>query len=239
MGGIAGLVLAYVSTDLFNLAVADIQKPYWIDMRTDLPALLFTVGTTLFAAMAAGTIPALRATGSSIGNVLNDESRGSSSLRLGRMSGVLVVGELAVSCALLIGAGLMVRSVINSQQMDLGFDRANLMTARVGLFETDYPTRDDRQLFFRDLYQRLNEVPGTLSSALTTVLPSIRHRPDAAFSCLPRRASPRRLSSIRSRRSRFLRRPVVPTGAPTRCRRSPSSRRPSEPARGRRRRHPP
>ena len=46
------------------------------------------------------------------------------------------------------------------------------MTAQVGLFETEYPTRDDRQLFFRDLYQRLNEVPGTLSASLTTVLPS-------------------------------------------------------------------
>ena len=172
LGGVVGLLIAYVSTDLFNIAVADIQKPYWIDMRTDLPALLFTVGATLTAAVLAGTIPALRATKGDISNALNDESRGSSSLRLGRMSGVLVVGELAVSCALLIGAGLMVRSVVNAQQMDLGFDRENLMTARVGLFETEYPTRDDRQLFFRDLYQRLNELPGVRAAALTTSLPS-------------------------------------------------------------------
>ena len=172
LGGVAGFVLAYVSTDLFNVAVADIQKPYWIDMRTDVPALLFTVGTTLLAAMVAGTIPALRASRGNIGGVLNDESRGSSSLRLGRMSAVLVVGELAVSCALLIGAGLMVRSVINAQQMDLGFDRDNLLTARVGLFDTEYPTRDDRQQFFRDLHGRLNELPGVRSAAFTTSLPS-------------------------------------------------------------------
>jgi len=90
----------------------------------------------------------------------------------GGLRRALMIGEVAVAVTLLIGAGLMVRSVINAQQMDLGFDRANLMTARVGLFETEYPTRDDRQLFFRELYQRLNEVPGTLSAALTTVLPS-------------------------------------------------------------------
>jgi len=92
LGGMVGLVLAYVCTDLFNAAILDIQKPYWIDIRTDGPVLIFTVGVTLLAAMAAGTIPALRATGGRIGAMLNDESRGSSSLRLGRMSGVLVVG---------------------------------------------------------------------------------------------------------------------------------------------------
>ncbi len=172
LGGIVGLVIAYTATDLFNAAVLDIQKPYWIDMRTDVPALLFTAGITLFAAMAAGTIPAVRVSGASVGSVLRDESRGSSSLRIGRVTGVLVVGELAVSCALLVLAGFMVQSIINTQTMDLGFDPENLMTARVGLFETEYPTRDDRQQFFRELYTRLNEERGVRSAALTTNLPS-------------------------------------------------------------------
>lgn len=172
LGGVVGLVIAYVSTDLFNTALVDIQKPYWIDIRTDVPALLFTGGITLLAAMAAGTVPALRVSGASVGDVLRDESRGSSSLRIGRTTGVLVVGELAVSCALLIAAGFMVQSVINAQTMDLGFNPRSLMTARVGLFETEYPTRDDRQQFFRELYTRLNEESGVRSAALTSNLPS-------------------------------------------------------------------
>jgi predicted permease len=172
LGGVVGLVIAYFGTNVFNTAVLDIQKPYWIDMRTDVPALLFTGGITLLAAMAAGTIPALRVSGTSVGNVLRDESRGSSSLRIGRMTGALVIGELAVSCALLIAAGFMVQSIINSQTLDLGFNPQNLMTARVGLFETEYPTRDDRQQFFRELYTRLNEEGGVQSAALTTNLPS-------------------------------------------------------------------
>ncbi len=172
LGGVVGLAIAYFGTNLFNTAVLDIQKPYWIDMRTDVPALLFTGGITLLAAVAAGIIPALRVSGSSVGNVLRDESRGSSSLRIGRLTGVLVIGELAVSCVLLIAAGFMVQSIINAQTMDLGFEPQNLMTARVGLFETEYPTRHDRQQFFRELYTRLNEEGGVRSAALTTNLPS-------------------------------------------------------------------
>ncbi len=172
LGGVVGFVIAYVGTGYFNLAVADIQKPYWIDMRTDMLTLLFTAGVTLLAAMAAGTIPALRASGASVSGVLNDDSRGSSSLRIGRMTSALVVGELAVSCALLIAAGFMVQSIINAQSMTLGFDPDNLVTARVGLFETEYPTRDERQQFFRELYAQLNEERGIRSAALTTNLPS-------------------------------------------------------------------
>jgi len=172
LGGVVGLVIAYVGTNVFNVALVDIQKPYWIDLRTDVPALLFTAGVTLLAAIAAGTIPAMRASGASVSGVLRDESRGSSSLRIGRLTSVLVVGELAVSCALLIAAGFMVQSIINSQTMDLGFNPDNLMTARVGLFETEYPTRDDRQQFFRDLYTRLNEETGVRQAAFTTNLPS-------------------------------------------------------------------
>ena len=172
LGGLVGLVLARIGTDLFNVAVTNIEKPYWIDMRLDLPALLFTAAVTLLAAMAAGTIPALRASGASVGTVLRDESRGASSLRVGRLSGALVVGELAVSCTLLIAAGFMVQSIINTQTMDLGFEPDGLLTARVGLFETEYPTRDDRQRFFAELLGRLEEQPGVRSAALTTSLPS-------------------------------------------------------------------
>ena len=53
---------------------------------------------------------------------MNDESRGSSSLRMGRISRALVVGQLAVSCGLLVAAGLMIRTVVNVARFDYGFD---------------------------------------------------------------------------------------------------------------------
>ncbi len=170
-GGVLGLVLSYVGLGVFNNAIVDIEKPYWIDIRLDGPSLLFTLVVTLGAAVVAGTLPAVRASGGGVGAILRDESRGSSSLRLGRFSTVLVVGELAVSCGLLIGAGLMVKSVINLKTLDLGFETEGLLTARIGLFESDYPTQEAVDQFFQSLLERVEAEPDVISAALTTSPP--------------------------------------------------------------------
>ena len=171
LGSILGVALAYAGVDLFNRAIVDIQKPYWIDIRVDTPALLFSLLLTGVAALVAGVIPARRAVGVNTNAVLKDESRGSSSRAMGRFSSGLVIAELAVSCALLVGAGLMIKSVINLRDQDLGFRTEQIFTGRVGLFEGDYPTRDDRQAFFRDLLRELNGVPGVERASLVSSLP--------------------------------------------------------------------
>ena len=173
MGGLLGLALAIWGLRVYNNAIADIQKPYWIDPRIDVPMLLFTVGVTAVAAVAAGMLPALRATGVQVGNVLRDESRGSSSLRLGRFSSSLVVTEIAVSASLLVAAGFMVKSIVNLRNVDLGFETESVLTGRIGLFEADYPTPESRDQFYERLQQRLAEEPGVLSAALGTSLPGL------------------------------------------------------------------
>jgi predicted permease len=173
LGGALGVVLAYVGLDAYRNAIADIYKPYWIDFGLDVPTLLFSLGVTGVAAIAAGILPAIRATGVSIGEHLKDETRGSTGLRLGRLSTALVVSEIAVSCALLVGAGFMIRSIVNLKNVDLGFEVAGVMTGRVGLFEADYPDEASRQQFFERLKQRLEAEPGVLSASLGTSLPGL------------------------------------------------------------------
>ena len=173
VGGALGLVLAWVGIDLFNAALVDIEKPYWIDIRVDGPALTFALGVTMLASVAAGTIPAIRASGLGLGEILKDEGRGSSSFRLGRFSTALVIGEIAVSCGLLIAAGLMIKSVANLRTLDLGFEPDAILTGRVGLFDADYPEQTDRQQFFQRLVERLEAEPGFESAALTTSLPAL------------------------------------------------------------------
>jgi predicted permease len=172
LGGSLGVVLAYGGIEAFNAAILDIEKPYWIDIRLDAPALGFTLAITLFAALAAGTVPAIRASGAKLHEVLQDESRGTSSFRIGRLSTALVIGEIALSCALLVSAGMMVKSVINLGSLDLGFEPERIYTARVGLFETDYPDADARGRFYDRLVQELDAEPGVEAAALTTVLPA-------------------------------------------------------------------
>ena len=166
-----GLLFVQLAFPWYNGLVAGIEKPYWWVYSLKTSSLVFTMGVTIAAALLAGTFPAIRASGAAVATVLRDESRGSSSLRVGRFSRGLVVAELAISCALLIGAGLARRSVMDPDRLDLGFDVAPVMTARVGLFEQDYPDPVARSQFFHELREEVRFDPGTTAAALTSILP--------------------------------------------------------------------
>jgi predicted permease len=171
-GGIVGVGISWISLRFFNAAVLEVQKPYWITFVMDVPALAFTSVVTIGAALLAGTVPALRASGTSLDGVLRDETRGSSSLRVGRFSTFLVVGELAVSCGLMIGAGLLVRALVELNSVELGFEPGGIMTSRLGLFDGDYPDPAARNRFYEDLLERLRSEPGIAAAGLTTNLPA-------------------------------------------------------------------
>lgn len=173
VGGALGVALAWFGVEAFGAAILDIQKPYWIDIRLDLPALGFALGVTLFAALAAGTVPAFRATGRAVGDTLRDEARGSSSRRTSRVTRVLVVGEVAVSCGLLIAAGLMVRSIVNLRNTDLGFEPEGVLSGLVALPTADYPTSDERWAFLQALEERLQAEPGVAAVGLASSLPGL------------------------------------------------------------------
>lgn len=171
VGGVVGLGVAWLGVTLLEASIRDLQRPYWIVFYLDAPVLLFTTVITLVAAIGAGTWPALRASGAGVGGMLRDESRGSSSLRVSRLTSALVVGELAVSCGLMIAGGLTVRSLMDLNRLDLGFDAERVMTARLGLFQTDYPDAEARSRFHHALLERLLAEPGVDAAAITNVLP--------------------------------------------------------------------
>jgi putative ABC transport system permease protein len=171
LGAGAGLALAKVSMDLFNAGLATLEMPLWFVVRLEPAVLAFVVGLTFIATLLAGIIPAVRASRANVAEIMNDESRGSSSQRIGRVSRALVVAQLAVSCSLLVAAGLMIRTVINVASFDYGFDPANVFTARVGLFEKDYPTPAAQLQFYDGLLDRLAGHAGLRAAAFTSDLP--------------------------------------------------------------------
>jgi putative ABC transport system permease protein len=173
LGGLLGLFLSAWGLGLYNQFAAGIYRPYWIDPGMDVPVLLFCLGVTGAASLAAGFFPAMRASGVGVAEVLKDGSRSSSSLRMGRFSSALVIGEIAVSSALLVGAGFMIQSVVNVGRIDLGFDPSQVITARIGLFEAEYPGVERRDQFFDALKERLEAEPGTESVSLGTHLPGL------------------------------------------------------------------
>jgi putative ABC transport system permease protein len=173
LGAVLGTVLAHVGVGLFDRATdpAITGRPYFVAFEVDLPVLLFAVGITGLTALMAGAAPAFQVSRADVNEILKDEGRGSSSLRVGRLGKILVTVEVAFSVALLVGAGLMTRSMVQLGSFELPFDEEVLMTGRVGLFETDYPERDDRQRFWRDLEDRARVAPGVVAVALASSVP--------------------------------------------------------------------
>ncbi len=171
-GTVVGLWIARAGIDWFNAVIATQELPLWFVATMDPPIVLFVLSLTIVSTLLAGTVPAFRASSTDLNEVLNDEARGSSGLRLGRISKALVVGEIALSCGLLVGAGLMIKTVVNVAQFDRGFPTENVFTSRIGLFEADYPTPTAQWQFYEDLLRRLDVQPGIQAAALTSDLPT-------------------------------------------------------------------
>ncbi len=172
IGAAIGLAIAYVGVTLFDNATQDVGKPYYMQFGLDLPVMVFVLAITLFTALVAGAAPAAQVLKTDVNKTLKDETNGSSGVLGGKLTRVLVTAEIALSCALLIGAGLMVKSIVKLRTFDFPYATENVLTARVGLFETDYPTPESRRDFFRDLADRLRGIAGAQSIALTTNLPT-------------------------------------------------------------------
>ena len=170
-GALVGLGIAQVGIVLFNRSIVDTNPPFWIDIKIDPGVLLFVLEVTLVASLLAGLVPAFRASGGNVSDVLKDEARGTSSFRLGRFSKGLVIAEIALSCGLLVPAGLMIKSVVQLKNTEFGFATHDVFTARLGLFEAAYPDTASRLRFFEELLRRLDGRSGVLAASLTSNLP--------------------------------------------------------------------
>ncbi len=175
LGALPGLALAFAGIRLFDLAVAPIEgKPYWIDFSMDYRVLgyllLVSVGTALFF----GLVPAIRASRADINTVLKDGGRSTSAgMSTRRWIGALVVAEIALTLVLLVGAGVMFRSFLNLQRIDLGVETGALMTARIQLSAADYEEESDRIAFQDRLLENLEQAPGIERAAIASNAPGM------------------------------------------------------------------
>ena len=171
-GGALGILMSMFGIRWFIQAMSVNPQPFWISFELDHRVLLFVVGLVVLASLFAGALPAMSAARVGATSALKDDSRSSTSARLGRFSGGLVVAELAVSCGLLIAAGLMIKSVIQLKNVDMPFAVENVLTARVDLPPADYPDSAASIRFFEQLLPRLREVSGVEAATLSDGLPA-------------------------------------------------------------------
>jgi len=173
LGAGLGLGLAAIGARLFDDVLVAVAQgvPFWFDIGINPRVALFVVLLSGLASLLAGIFPAIQASSADFNAVLKDDSRGSSSLRLGRFSRVLVITEVALSCSLLVGAALMIKTVVQLDRFEPEFLTEEVFTARFGLFESDYPDVESRRRFYRELRQRLAGRPGVEGAAISTGLP--------------------------------------------------------------------
>ena len=170
-GGVIGVVLSVFGMRWFTSALTD-PPPFWITFGLDYRVMLFVLGVIVLASLFAGTLPAMHAARVTAGSALKDDSRSSTSARLGKFSTALVVAELAVSCGLLIAAGLMIKSVAQLKYVQMPFAVDNILTARVDLPRTSYPDTAASIRFFEQLLPKLQSVPGVEAATLSDGLPA-------------------------------------------------------------------
>src|ERR1700730_9837694 len=168
-GAVAGVMLAFWAVDMLIRATNSLPfpPPYWVQFKIDGPVLLFTVAITLVATIVSGLVPALLSSRGNAAEIMKEGGRGNSSRLVNIVTRVLVVGQIALTAALLIAATLQIKSIRNQLTLAYGYDENAVYTARMALMEGAYPTQDARREFFLRAVRALRANPQFQSAAMT------------------------------------------------------------------------
>jgi len=169
LGGAVGLLLAHWSMRAINhFAPRDLLGNH--TLLFDTQVFVFTLLAAVVTGLLFGTAPAVHAVRQDISEVLNKTAR-SLGGRTGKTRAVLVVVEVSLALVLLVGAGLMVRSLRALRSVDPGFVPDHLLTAHVILPRTKYQAQEKITTFCNQLLERLRALPGAKSASLSSGLP--------------------------------------------------------------------
>jgi putative ABC transport system permease protein len=168
-GAIAGLLMAHWAVDLLIRATNALPfpLPYWVSFTIDAPVLTFTVIITLLATVASGLVPAWISSGANAAEMMKEGGRGNSSRLVNTITRILVVAQIALTAALLIAATLEIKSIRNQVTLNYGYDESGVYSARMGLFEGDYPTPEARRQFFLRVVRALRTDPAFEGAAMS------------------------------------------------------------------------
>jgi putative ABC transport system permease protein len=169
--GVLGVGLSWAATHAL-VAWGASQLPQGIPIGLDLSVLAFSVGISIAAGLIFGTIPALQLARANPNSALRDEGRGISVSRTrAHLKDALVIGQIALSLLLFIGAGLLLRSFVRLLNVNPGFDAENVLTMNVTLPSVKYSKPEQQIAFYDELLRRVAPLPGVRSAATSAALP--------------------------------------------------------------------
>jgi len=173
-GAIVGLILANAGTRALARLDA-ISIPLLRSVRTDEMTLAFTLAITIVTGTILGLASAFQTRSAALHESLKDATRGSTEGRRGAVRNALVVSEIAFACVLLVGAGLLIRSLIRVLDVDIGFQPARAATIRVDP-DSRVTTHEQRNAYTDEVLRRVKEIPGVEGAGITDALPLGRNR---------------------------------------------------------------
>jgi putative ABC transport system permease protein len=183
-GGVAGLLVAWLSLDLLRSALPDgvvATLPNILELGIDARTLLFTTVVSLATGIAFSLVPAFGAARPDLQDVLKQGGRATSGPAHRRFRGGLVAIQVALSLILLVGAGLMVRSFTHLVRLDPGFTPGGVLTLTVSVPEGRYPTPAAQAQFFERAEAELAALPGVVTVGAVNVLPFSTYNRGTSF----------------------------------------------------------
>jgi predicted permease len=185
IGGVAGIATA-VSTLGFILRFVPSNVPRLNEVRVDWVVLAFALLISILTGLVFGLAPALHSARATLSSAIREGGRGSGyGTKTGRLRDVLIVAELTFAVILMVGAGLLVRTLRGLLQENPGFNPTQIVTANMQLPNPNDP-RTDRYLgisgkatFDRELLRRMKAIPGVELAAITSALPTTNNNPNA------------------------------------------------------------
>ena len=170
-GGMLGVVLAHIAVQSL-IRIYPTSVPRMREIAVDLSVLLFTLGVSMATGVLFGLAPAQGHSNDLVTTFKEGGDRGTSSAGRHHLRRALVVSEVALAVILVIGAGLLIRTVYNLTSVDAGFDRSRLVTFSMTLAEPYDP--DTRGPAYQRLLDRLRGAPGVQGAAVMSGLPPNR-----------------------------------------------------------------
>jgi putative ABC transport system permease protein len=171
LAGSLGIGISWIATRALVTWGAS-QLPPGIPVGIDQPVLLFTLFVSLLAGIVFGTVPAVQLAREDPNTWLRDEGRGMSMGHArAQVKNLLVIGQVAVSLLLLIGAALLLRGFVRLLRVDPGFEAENVLTMNISLPTVKYAKPEQQIAFFDEVLRRVSVLPGVRSAATSAALP--------------------------------------------------------------------
>ena len=169
---VAGYMLTYLGLKGVIAAIPPDAIPSEVAIALRPAALFFGIAVAVVTTLLCGLAPAIHAARRDLrAGLVGTGKRTTHGFRHGRFRSGLVIAEVAVSITLLIGTGLIVRTLVALERVDIGFNPVDVLYVELALPEGRYATAAQRQVFFRKMLDRINAIPGVIASTVASSVP--------------------------------------------------------------------